>query len=273
MKHLLLAHDLCGVGKVSLSTMLPVFERLGCTTSYLPTAIVSNTLDYGQAEIVDASDYMEKSLAIYENLGFQFDAICTGFLLSEKQVEILQDYLKLHPQMKIYIDPIMGDEGELYPGVGEATVLAMKRIIKGADLILPNYTEACTLADRKIEKVANLKQIEGLCETLAESAKAILITSVFNEEDGKHYVVGYEQGKMFALPFDYIDVRLPGTGDIFSALVVGEIEKGCDLKVAAQKAIHVVHDLIDLNKENEDKYFGIFVERDLKKVLPCQDQE
>ena len=97
MKHLLLAHDLCGVGKVSLSTMLlPVFERLGCTTSYLPTAIVSNTLDYGQAEIVDASDYMEKSLAIYENLGFQFDAICTGFLLSEKQVEILQDYLKLH---------------------------------------------------------------------------------------------------------------------------------------------------------------------------------
>ena len=29
--------------------------------------------------------------------------------------------------MKIYIDPIMGDEGT---GVGEATVLAMKRIIK-----------------------------------------------------------------------------------------------------------------------------------------------
>ena len=53
---------------------------------------------------------------------------------------------------------------------------------------------------------------------MAESAKAILITSVFNEEDGKHYVVGHEQGKMFALPFDYIDVRLPERA-IFSLLL------------------------------------------------------
>ena len=47
-KHILLVHDLAGYGKVSLSAMMPVLSHMGHHLYTLPTALVSNTLDYGK---------------------------------------------------------------------------------------------------------------------------------------------------------------------------------------------------------------------------------
>ena len=49
----------------------------------------------------------------------------------------------------IFVDPIMGDEGKLYNGVTAATINSMREMISVADLIFPNYTEACYLTSGK----------------------------------------------------------------------------------------------------------------------------
>ena len=45
---ILLINDMAGYGKVALSAMIPVFSHLKFETFNLPTALISNTLDYGR---------------------------------------------------------------------------------------------------------------------------------------------------------------------------------------------------------------------------------
>ena len=47
-KKLLLINDMAGYGKVALSAMIPVLSHMKYEVFNLPTAIVSNTLDYGK---------------------------------------------------------------------------------------------------------------------------------------------------------------------------------------------------------------------------------
>ena len=46
-------------------------------TYNLPTAIVSNTLDYGKFDILDTTQYMKNTLGVWKALDFQFDAFCS----------------------------------------------------------------------------------------------------------------------------------------------------------------------------------------------------
>ena len=48
MKQILLINDVVGYGKVGMGAMLPILSYLGIPTYSLPTALVSNTLDYGK---------------------------------------------------------------------------------------------------------------------------------------------------------------------------------------------------------------------------------
>lgn len=78
---ILLINDLAGYGKVALSAMLPVLSHMKYEIFSLPTAIVSNTLDYGKFNILDTTEYMKNTLDVWKQLNFEFDAISTGFFL------------------------------------------------------------------------------------------------------------------------------------------------------------------------------------------------
>ena len=64
----------------------------------------------------------------------------------------------------------------------------------------------------------------------------------------------------FKLDFDEIPVRFPGTGDIFSSVLMGGILEGNDLKSATQRAMDTVRNMIVENQNNKDKYKGIPLE-------------
>ena len=149
MNHkLLLINDLAGYGKVALSSMIPVLSHMKYEIFSLPTAIVSNTLDYGKFDILDTTEYMKHTLDIWNQLGFTFDAISTGFIVSKEQTELIAEFCKKKSEegIKIFTDPIMGDEGKLYGGISEETVELMRQLISVSDYTVPNYTEAAYLA-------------------------------------------------------------------------------------------------------------------------------
>ena len=136
----LLINDLAGYGKVALSAMIPVLSHMRYDVCSLPTALVSNTLDYGKFEILETTGYMKNTLAVWEQLGFGFDAVSTGFILSAAQTELVLQFCREQKKKgaRIFTDPIMGDEGRLYNGVSEKTVELMRSLIAEADYILPN---------------------------------------------------------------------------------------------------------------------------------------
>ena len=58
-KQILLINDLPGYGKVALAAMMPVLAHMGHILYTLPTALVSNTLGYGQFEIIETTEYIK----------------------------------------------------------------------------------------------------------------------------------------------------------------------------------------------------------------------
>lgn len=115
-KQVLLINDLPGYGEVALAAMMPILTHMGHHIYNLPTALVSNTLDYGKFEILDTTDYMIHTLDVWRALNFSFDAVSTGFIVTEKQAEMIREYcVEEHKKgTLIFVDPIMGDEGHLY---------------------------------------------------------------------------------------------------------------------------------------------------------------
>ena len=271
-KKILLINDLAGYGKVALSAMIPVLSHLKYELFSLPTAVVSNTLDYGKFEILDTTEYMEKTIEVWKDLGFHFDAISTGFIINEKQVELITSLTKEAKKQNTLIlsDPIMGDNGHLYNGVNESTVKLMKQFIKNADYIVPNYTEACYLTNIPYRKEGLSKEESKLIiDKLRENgSKNIIITSVIFHHEKHRSVIGYDAQNetYFKLDYEEIPVSFPGTGDIFSAVLLGEIIKNNDLQKATLKAMNVVKKMISLNIDNVDKYKGIPVENYLEVI-------
>lgn len=263
-KQILLINDICGYGKVASAAMLPILSYMGHVTYNLPTALVSNTLDYGKFNILDTTDYITGVFPVWKELGFTFDAISTGFIASERQAQIISRYCKEQEQLgtPIFVDPIMGDEGKLYNGVTPATIQSMREMIAVADLIFPNHTEACYLTGHPYDaKGVTRDEAFTLTDELhAIGAKSVLITSI--PVDGQHCVAGYNHltGEHFLLPYTEIPVHFPGTGDIFSAVLLGHLLDGETLKSSTRKAMDAVYTLIDRNKDNEDKNRGIPLE-------------
>lgn len=264
-KQILLINDMAGYGKVATAAMLPILSYFGHPTYNLPTALVSNTLDYGKFNILDTTDYIQGVFPVWKALGFSFDAISTGFIASERQARIVSQYCLEQAQRgtTIYVDPIMGDEGKLYNGVTPTTIQSMREMIAVAHLTFPNYTEACYLTgtDYRPEGVSRevaRQLLNGLREIGAKSA---LITSI--RVDGQTSVVGYNDitSQFFLLPYTEIPVHFPGTGDIFSAILIGHLLNGEPLKQSTRQAMDNLYQLIDLNKDNADKNRGIPLER------------
>ena len=232
--HLLLINDMCGYGKVATAAMLPILSYMGVPTFNLPTALVSNTLDYGKFNILDTTDYIKGVFPIWRELGFSYDAIATGFIASERQARLISQYCR-----------------------EEALMVAV------ADLIYPNHTEACYLTGHTFnpEGVTHEEAHKLLDKLRAIGAKSVLITSI--PVDGRHCVAGYNHtdDEYFLLDYTEIPVHFPGTGDIFSAVLIGHLLNGDKLKAACRKAMDAVYQLIDLNKDNADKNRGIPLER------------
>lgn len=264
-KTILLINDMAGYGKVATAAMLPILSYMGIPTYNLPTALVSNTLDYGKFNILDTTDYIKGVFPVWKELGFTFDAISTGFIASERQAQIVSAYCREQAKSGTYIfvDPIMGDEGKLYNGVTEATIQSMREMVAVAHLIFPNLTEACYLTDTPYYKNGvTMEQGKELVDKLRQlGSHSVLITST--PVDGQPSVIGYNHytDEYFRIPYVEIPVHFPGTGDIFSAVCIGHLLNGETLKASTSKAVKAVYELIDKNKDNEDKNRGIPLEK------------
>lgn len=275
-KRIVLFNDLPGYGKVALAAMVPLFSRMGHFPYQVPTAVVSNTLDFGKFRIQDMTDYMRDTIKVWDELGFDPDCICTGFVLSEEQVELIGDYIRSRkPRMDeiqnvdngrlVMVDPIMADGGKLYNGIGMERVAAMRKLVSYSDVMVPNMTEAGFLTGicpgRERASAAELRElIDGLHKL---SGKSVVITSAQDSETDEHLVCGYDHksGRYFRVPFIFLPVRVAGSGDIFSTVMTGKLLNGESLEAAVREAVRVLTALIRENQSHLDEYKGILIER------------
>ena len=259
MKQILLINDVVGYSHVGMVAMMPILTYLGHPVYNLPTALVSNTLDYGRFNVMETTGYMRGTIPVWRELGFRFDAVCTGLMFSEEQARLVSSYCAqlAGEGTAVFVDPIMGDGGRLYNGISEKQVELMRDMVGVADLTFPNYTEACFLAGMEYRKegMSRDEALEMLDRFKALGAKSVVVTSA--KVDGQTCVIG----PGFQLDYEEIPLAFHGTGDIFSAVLIGHLMNGKSLKESTQTAMTVVRNLIDRNRGQKDLCLGIPIEK------------
>jgi len=270
-ERILLINDLPGFGKVALSAMTPILSYMGFCLYQLPTALVSNTLDFGKFHILETTEYMKNTWEVWENLGFSFDAVCTGFMASKEQAKWIAELCikEKAKGVKVFVDPIMADHGKLYNGISSQMVEAMIELCSVSDVMMPNFTEATFLTGIcEGERSVSEKEIEQILDKLHSlSKRSVVITSVHVEKGNT--VAGFDAdcGESFRIPFQKIPVRVPGSGDIFSAVLTGMVLQGASLKKAVAKAVYTVERLIETSQNNIDFYKGLSIEKELDTIF------
>ena len=263
---ILLIGDTVSACKVALSAMVPVIGAKGHSVYTLPTEIVSNTFGYKKVAQISTGDYVEKTIAAWEELGFGFDAVFVGYVTDKNQAKAIIDYCKKLKEKGavIFHDPIMGEKCHLYWGIGEEVAEIHKQLLPLTDYTFPSWTEAAYLAGRDFsDDHTTKKEIFSLMDDLiAMGAKNIAISSCI--VDGKDCIAVYDGREKQLIPYERIPVKIGGTGDVFSAMIIADIMNGFELRAAVQSTVSRIYAMIMLEKDKEEKLRGLDLERHLK---------
>lgn len=267
-------HDLSGFGRNSLSVVIPILSTMGCQAVALPTSLLSShTGGFDDYAFLDVTDFMKEAVQHWQRLGIRFHSIYSGFLGSHKQVDIVKELISNQKKNNplIVIDPVLADDGNLYATMTEAMVVRMRELIKEADIITPNLTEAALLLDREYHpdiEEAELKQ--WLLELSAMGPETVVITSApLNRTGNDTSVVAYtKNGKRFwRVPCVYIPAHYPGTGDVFTSVLTGSILQGDSLPVALDRSVQFVTQAIRASYGHDyPRRNGVLLERVLNSL-------
>lgn len=262
---ILLIADLVGYGNLALTIMMPILTHMKYKVYNLPTSLISNNFCYGRFGVLDTTAYIQETINIWESLDFSVDAVCTGYLVSEQQAQLVMQYChKLKTKgTKIYVDPVMADNGKLYNGATQHTVNYMRKVCEVADIICPNFTEAKFLADKYIGKNSlDIGEAEDLLQILhGLGAKSVVITSMMIDNQPCTLIYNGESHRSTVLKYDVIPAQFSGTGDLFSSLLIGKHQQGETLEKSVQVAMDFVYQMIRLNQKMENKNNGIPIEQ------------
>ncbi len=240
-------HDLSGFGRGSLTTVIQVLATMGIQPCPLPTAVLStHTGGFEHYRFVDLTDKIPDFIDHWEELEIDFDAIYSGFLGSKNQIEIVIDFIKRFKNKKQYviIDPVLGDNGNLYDIFDTEMVDNMKKLVKKADIITPNLTEAQFLLNKKQKSIENDEDAKMWLKQLSSFGPSIVvITSVlgYNKKE-KTSVLAYhrQDNRFWKVDCDYIPANFPGTGDLFTSILVGSILTGDSLPMAIDRSVQFI---------------------------------
>lgn len=266
-KNILIIGDMPGYGKIGMAAVLPILSNMGHSVYNLPTALVSNNFDYGRFALLDTTQYIGETIRVWQELGFRFDCITTGFLASGEQADLLRAFIEGQRRegFLVVTDPIMGDGGKLYNGATQETVDNMRRFIEVSDVIVPNLTEAefltgLYLGRERLTEGESRQVLDGL---RACGPRSVVITSGREEETGRHVVWGFDgvTGEYFTVPYRFIKAHFPGTGDIFTSLLTGQLLRGRSLPQAAEKAVDLLERLIFMEQDVVERNNGIRIEK------------
>ena len=262
MKRIVTLQDVSCVGKCALTVALPVISAMGVETAVIPTALLSTHSVFPDFEFTDLTDHIAPISGHLKSQGITFDAIYTGYLGSQRQIQVVSDFFDEFKTTDnfIFVDPAMADQGRLYTGFDMDFAKAMTALCRKADIIDPNITEACFMTGKEYKESYDMDYVKDLMLALHElGAKNVILTGVSFRE-GKTGVMGYdgEKGEFSYYGHDKLPQSYHGTGDIFASTFVGAMMNGMDWRKAVMVAADYTAECIRVTIESgKEKHYGV----------------
>ncbi len=239
-------HDISCFGRCSLTVIMPILSCIGIQVCPLPTAVLSTHLGgYNQIAFCDFTERMPEFYHHWKREGIAFDCIYSGFLASEKQIDTVLHFIEEFSNNRplVLVDPVMGDEGKLYSVYTPQMQQHMKRLVGKADIITPNFTEACfLLGEPYTEQEMDNELLKDWLVRLADFGPSVVVMTGIPVADTKIMNVGYERstGSFWQVISEHIPARYPGTGDVFASILAGALLLGHSVPAAMQLAADFV---------------------------------
>ena len=271
-------HDLSGVGRVSLTVVIPILSTMGFDVCPLPTAILSNHTQYENFTFLDLTDEMPAIIDHWEKLGVDFEAIYTGYLGSPRQIRIVADFIERFrtPDTLVVVDPVLGDNGRLYNKITDEMVSEMLTLAARADVLTPNLTELFALLNEPFRSECTGDELKAAITELTNSGPdTVIITGV--PVQGKPNLTSViarsrTDGRTWKVTCPYLPAHYPGTGDAFTSVITGSLLQGDSLPIALDRAAQFILQWIRATFGYQtDNREGILLERVLQNLsLPIQ---
>ena len=254
-------HDLSCFGRCALTVIIPTLSVMGHQVIPIPTALLStHTGGFQNLHFRDLSADMEPIAAHLESLPTAFRSIYTGFLGSEEQIEIVEQFIRRFGAKRdesgelplILVDPVMGDGGELYSTYTDALCQGTKRLVTHAHIMTPNLTEACILTDTPYQSTAEMSDTDAFAfaESLLDRLNAFgvprtVITGIFLS-DGTVANLGQDtNGARFLIRRPLQKQSYPGTGDLFASVLLGSMLGGDSFEAACRRSADFVASVVE----------------------------
>lgn len=250
-KKIAVINDFSGFGRCSIAVALPILSVMKVQCCPLPTSIFSNHTGFPSYFFEDYTSRMVPYMQEWKKLDLHFNGICSGFLGSKEQIEIVKKFFKEFKteETQIIVDPVMGDYGKPYPTYTEEMCGEMKKLVEFADILTPNVTEACVLTDTPYKEKWKIEEIQEMAEKIrAMGPKKIAITGIV--QGGFIANFCYEEGQQPKVLRTHKEgTQRSGTGDIFASIIAADAVNGVPFYKSVKKASDFIKKCIIRSQE------------------------
>ncbi|MDO5548467.1 MAG: pyridoxamine kinase [Eubacteriales bacterium] len=251
-KKIAVINDYSGFGRCSIAVSMPIISMMKIQCCPVPTSIFSNHTGFPEYFFDDYTDRMQAYIDKWKRLDLEFEGITSGFLGSERQIEIVRQFIRdfRTERTTVVVDPVMGDSGRRYSTYTDGMCQAMKGLLHNADILTPNLTEACILTDTSYHDGPwKVGELESLAQKLSDAGPdKVVITGI--RQKGFIANLVYQKGsRTRVLRTRRVGTERPGTGDVFSAILAADAVNGVPLDRSVKKASDFVKKCILCSEE------------------------
>ena len=274
IKRVATVQDLSGIGRCSLTVVIPLLSVMRVQVCPVPTVILSTHMGgFGTPSTVDLTEQLSAYLAHWQSNQQTFDCLYSGYLANATQIHTVKQLFEDFGAEGAYkvVDPVMGDHGKLYSAYNATMREAMQALIGYADIITPNLTEAYFLID-EVYQACDLSD-EAISHMLTKLQKLtqghIVIKGVGCQKGRRANIVYNAITKAWCkLYYEEIPANYPGTGDAFCSVMIGYLMQGIQLEEAVEGAAQFVKEAVAYTHEIQtDTREGILIEACLGRLI------
>lgn len=248
-KKIALINDYSGFGRCSVAVQLPIISMLKVQCCPIPTSIFSNHTGFAEYAYQDYTPYIPDYINMWRKLDLSFKGICSGFLGSSEQIGIVTDFIKEYKRDDtiVLVDPVMGDYGKKYPTYTDEMCAQMFELVKYADIVTPNLTEACILTNTPYKDNWKITELEDLIYKVnAIGAKKVVITGIPQKSFLCNMCLDTTKSDSAIkyIKTHKIGTSRSGTGDVFSAILIADAVNGVEFDISVRKASQFIKNCI-----------------------------
>lgn len=254
-------NDISGFGKCSLTAAVPVMAAMKVQALPVVTSVLSHQTAFDDYRIIDTSGFIDEVIDGWKKNRVVLDGILTGFIANDEQIHMINRFIDAfrNDENILVVDPVMGDDGEVYKNYTENMIEGVRSLAGRADVITPNAMELCILAGKDFTSDENLLY-EYAKTLLSDTLKDIVVTGI--KKDDEIITLCVNEDGSVRIRGNYIRGSYSGTGDILASVVTAGILKG--KKVA--ECASIAHEFIEksiLDTDYPDTREGVCFEKHL----------